>query len=64
VGGPAVAQLAGNLKAGEFGLFVTMGPFGAQARQKADSRMRPIDGNELVLLILATTSSSTQATNA
>lgn len=52
VGGPAVAELIGNLGAGEFGLFVTLGNFTPQAKQKATSNIRLINGEELIDLVL------------
>jgi restriction system protein len=53
VGGPEVSQLLGNLEAGDFGLFVTLGTFAPQAKQKATSRLRLINGEDLVDLILS-----------
>lgn len=52
VGGPVVSELLGNLGVGEYGLVVTLGTFTPQARTKAKSNMRLIDGDELVDLIL------------
>lgn len=52
IGGPTVAELMGNLGAGEYGLFVTLGTFAPQARQKVKSNIRLINGEELVDLIL------------
>ncbi len=53
VGGPMVAELLGNLGPTDHGLFVTLGSFAPQARQKAGNRVRLIDGEELVDLTLA-----------
>lgn len=53
VGGPAVAELLGNLSASDHGLFVSLGSYAPQARQKAGDRVRLIDGDELVDLVLA-----------
>lgn len=53
VGGPAVSQLLGNLEPGDYGLFVTLGSYAPQAKQKATSRVRLINGHELVDLILS-----------
>ena len=54
VGGPAISELLGNLTgSGEFGLFVALGTFSMQARQKAKTTIRLIDGEALVDLILA-----------
>lgn len=52
IGGPTVAELMGNLGQGEFGLFVTLGTFAPQARQKVKANIRLINGEELVDLIL------------
>lgn len=51
-GGPVVAELMGNLGQNEFGLFVTLGTFAPQAKQKMKSNIRLINGDELVDLIL------------
>ena len=53
VGGPTVAELIGNLGPTEYGLFVTLGYFAPQARQKAKTNVRLIDGDELIDLVLA-----------
>jgi restriction system protein len=53
VGGPTVAELLGNLSSTDHGLFVTLGSFAPQAKQKAANRVRLIDGEELVDLTLA-----------
>ena len=53
VGGPTVAELLGNLGPTDHGLFVTLGSFAPQAKQKAGTRVRLIDGEELVDLTLA-----------
>lgn len=52
IGGPTVAELMGNLGSGEYGLFVTLGAFAPQAKQKVKSNIRLINGEELVDLIL------------
>jgi restriction system protein len=50
---PTVSALYGKVRAGEFGLFVTLGTFTTQAKNFAKSRnnLRLIDGEELVQLI-------------
>jgi restriction system protein len=53
ISGPTVAELQGNLAASEFGLFVTMGTFTAQARSKANAHMRLVDGERFINLVLA-----------
>jgi restriction system protein len=53
VGGPTVAELLGNLSTTDHGLFVSLGTYAPQAKQKAGGRVRLIDGDELVDLILA-----------
>jgi restriction system protein len=47
--------LAGTLRAGEYGLLVTLGTFSTQARSIASTHnnLRLIDGNALVDLILS-----------
>jgi len=55
IGGPPVAELLGNLGPGEFGLFVTLGTFTPQAKAKAasaSSRLRLVDGEEVIDLVL------------
>jgi restriction system protein len=54
IGDPVVSSLYGKVGAGEFGLFVTLGTYTAQALRFARSRsnLRLIDGEELVSLIL------------
>lgn len=53
-GNPEVASLYGNIGPDEFGLFVTLGTFTAQARSFAagKSNLRLIDGSALVDLVL------------
>jgi restriction system protein len=53
IGGPDVAQLIGNLGANEHGLFVTLGTYSVQAKQKRKPNIRLIDGEELVDLVLS-----------
>jgi restriction system protein len=55
IGNPMVAELYGNVTAGEFGLFVTLGTYTNQARNfaKGKSNLRLIDGEELVDLVLS-----------
>ena len=53
VGGPTVAELLGNLSTTDHGLFVSLGTYAPQARQKAGGRVRLIDGDELLDLVLA-----------
>jgi len=55
IGNPLVAELYGNVSAQEFGLFVTLGSFTAQAVNfaKGKPNLRLIDGDELVRLILS-----------
>jgi restriction system protein len=54
VGDPAVSALFGKIEPQEFGLFVTLGAFTAQARnfERNKSNLRLIDGQELVDLVL------------
>lgn len=54
IGDPVVASLYGKVSHGEYGLFVTLGTFTAQARsfERGKSNLRLIDGDELVVLIL------------
>jgi restriction system protein len=54
IGDPEVSALYGKIGAGEFGLFVTLGPFTRQALNFASSKsnLRLIDGDELVDLVL------------
>lgn len=54
VGEPEVSQLLGTLGDGEFALFVTLGSYTRQARvrERNNSRLRLIDGEDLVELIL------------
>ncbi len=54
IGDPEVSALYGKIGTGEFGLFVTLGPFTKQAINFASSKsnLRLIDGEELVDLIL------------
>ena len=54
VGDPVVAQLYGKVSERENALFVTLGTFTAQARafERSNARLRLIDGDELVGLIL------------
>jgi restriction system protein len=51
-GGPEIAELLGNLGDKEFGLFVTLGTYTPQAKQKSTSRIRLLDGEALVDRIL------------
>lgn len=53
IGDPAVSSLYGKVSHGEYGLFVTLGAFTAQARNfaRSKSNLRLIDGEELVDLI-------------
>jgi len=55
IGQPDVAQLYGNVEVTEFGLFVTLGTFSADARrfERAKRNLRLIDGKGLVELIEA-----------
>jgi restriction system protein len=55
IGNPQVAELYGNVSDKEFGLFVTLGTFTAQALNFAKSRpnLRLINGEELVHLVLS-----------
>ena len=55
IGNPQVAELYGNVSAQEFGLFVTLGNFTAQAFSfaKGKPNLRLIDGDELVRLVLS-----------
>ncbi len=52
VSGPTIAELLGNMSPSDYGLFVTLGTFSSQARAKAGSRVRLIDGDEVVDLVL------------
>jgi restriction system protein len=54
VGEPDVSQLLGTLGEGEFALFVTLGSYTRQARvrERNTPRLRLLDGEELVQLIL------------
>jgi restriction system protein len=53
VSGPDMAQLVGNLGRGDHGLFVTMGTFSTQAKEKAaKSEIRLINGETFLDLIL------------
>jgi restriction system protein len=53
-GAPVVQALFGNVGAGEYGLFVTLGTFTNQARDfaRTKSNLRLVDGDDLVDLIL------------
>jgi restriction system protein len=53
IGQPDVAQLYGHVQQGEFGLFMTLGEYTAQARQfeRGKHNLRLINGDELVELI-------------
>jgi restriction system protein len=53
IGQPEVAQLYGHIQQGEYGLFVTLGDYTAQARQfeRGKPNLRLISGDELVDLI-------------
>lgn len=55
IGAPDVQALFGNVEAGEFGLFVTLGAFTKQATAfaRGKSNLRLIDGAELTTLVLA-----------
>ncbi|MGD0866086.1 MAG: restriction endonuclease [Rhizomicrobium sp.] len=55
IGQPDVAQLYGHVEPSEFGLFVTLGSFTADARrfERAKRNLRLIDGNGLIELIEA-----------
>lgn len=54
IGEPDVSQLLGTLGEGEFALFVTLGSYSRQARvrERNTPRLRLLDGEELVQLIL------------
>ena len=54
IGEPEVSQLLGTLGEGEFALFVTLGSYTRQARvrERNNPRLRLIDGEELVDMIL------------
>jgi restriction system protein len=54
IGEPEVSQLLGTLGEGEFALFVTLGSYTRQARvrERTTPRLRLLDGEELVHLIL------------
>jgi len=54
IGDPVVSSLYGKVGAGEFGLFVTLGSYTAQALRfaRSKSNLRLIDGEELVSLVL------------
>ncbi len=53
-GEPDVSQLLGTLGEGEFALFITLGSYSRQARvrERNNSRLRLLDGEELVDLVL------------
>ena len=53
IGQPDVAQLYGHVEPSEFGLFVTLGTFTADARrfERAKRNLRLIDGKGLIELI-------------
>jgi restriction system protein len=55
IGGPDVRQLFGNLGAGEYGLFVTLGSYSRQATDfaKAKPNLRLVDGDEVIDLVLS-----------
>ncbi|WP_413208137.1 restriction endonuclease [Rhodospirillum sp. A1_3_36] len=55
IGRPKVQELHGAVELGEHGLFVTLGPFSAQARdfERSKPNLRLIDGNALIDLIYA-----------
>lgn len=55
IGEPEVSALFGKIGSDEFGLFVTLGGFTSQARNfaKSKSKLRLVDGDELVDLVLA-----------
>jgi restriction system protein len=55
IGNPQVAELTGNVSEKEFGLFVALGSFTAQAMNfaKGKPNLRLIDGEELVRLVLS-----------
>jgi restriction system protein len=53
IGGPTVAELLGNLGPADHGLFVALGTFSPQAKAKAGDRVRLINGEELVDLVLS-----------
>lgn len=54
VGEPEVSQLLGTLGEGEFALFVTLGSYSKQARNRERNtpRLRLLDGEQLVQMIL------------
>lgn len=54
IGEPEVSQLLGTLGEGEFALFVTLGSYSRQARvrERTNPRLRLLDGEELVEMIL------------
>jgi len=54
VGEPEVSQLLGTLGEGEYALFVTLGSYTRQARirERNTARLRLIDGEDLVQLVL------------
>jgi restriction system protein len=54
IGEPEVSQLLGTLGEGEYALFVTLGSYSRQARirERNTPRLRLLDGEELVKLIL------------
>lgn len=54
VGEPEVSQLLGTLGEGEYALFVTLGSYTRQARmrERNTARLRLIDGEDLVALVL------------
>jgi len=55
VGEPEVSQLLGTLGDGEYALFVTLGSYSRQARmrERNSPRLRLLDGEELVQMIIA-----------
>jgi restriction system protein len=55
IGQPDVSQLYGHVEPTEFGLFVTLGAFTADARrfERSKRNLRLIDGNELIELIFS-----------
>ena len=54
IGAPAVQALYGNVEAGEYGLFITLGDFTKQAMDfaKTKTNLRLMDGREFVNIIL------------
>jgi restriction system protein len=53
IGQPEIAQLYGHVESKEFGLFVTLGAYSADARrfERSKGNLRLIDGDELIELI-------------